>query len=208
MNLALPLLRAAAHFSQRVGEIERENTGRPFGPFFSEIMWFSCACVLSSVAGLESYANELIADRGEKSLPPPVKELFADRGKGFLPVLDERQRLLDKFDSLLALRGVAKMNRGERPVQDVADLIDLRNEITHFKPEWSDEQVGHAELSTRLERRFKGSPFYTGNDGMFPTRWMTHAATKWAVESCVSFLTDFEARSGLKAMMKTLALNP
>ena len=88
------------------------------------------------------------------------------------------------------------MNQGNRPYQDVAAMIDLRNSLTHFKPEWEDEADRHQKLSERLRGRFTPSPFLS-DALIFPRRWATYGATKWAVESCLSFAEEFEGLADL-----------
>jgi hypothetical protein len=62
MNYAVPHLLSAAIFSRRVGEIEAKHSGQAFGPFWDEILAHATATVFLTVAGLESYANELFVD--------------------------------------------------------------------------------------------------------------------------------------------------
>ena len=199
MGFAVQHLLAAARFSRHVGRIEQENANTPFGPFFEEIIGYSCACVFSSVAALEAYANEVFADRAQNFLRthPTIADTLWD--------LSESEPVLNKFDVIAALLEVAKADRGSRPTQDVAAIIRLRNAITHFKPEWDDEEASHATLSDLLANRFDGTPFLNPNERMFPRRWMSHAGTRWAVESCLSFLTEFEARTTLKPKVQGFA---
>lgn len=191
-NFAALHLVSAATFSRRIGEIEQQNAGQPFGPFFDQMFIYAPPCVLSTVAGLESYANELFADREQN---------FTDTSSAIVDKLwelTEAKPLLDKFDVALTLLGKPPVPRGVRPAQDVAVLVRLRNAITHFKPEWFDEQAAHEDLSKLLRERFDGSPFLNPTERLFPRRWMTHAGTRWAVETAVSFITEFEKQAGLK----------
>jgi hypothetical protein len=136
--------------------------------------------------------------------------LFADRDENFratskvvvdkLWELLESKPVLDKFEAAMLLLGKAAINRGEHPGQDVAALVRLRNGIAHFKPEWDGEQTSHESLSKLLKGRFAESPYFP-NDGMFPRRWITHAATSWAVTSATSFVLVFEKQAGLKGKL-------
>jgi hypothetical protein len=80
MNFAVQHLLAAARFSRRVGEIESENKDNQFGPFWEEVLHFSTACIFSSVASLEAYANETYADR-EHILSDEARELLDNFSK-------------------------------------------------------------------------------------------------------------------------------
>jgi hypothetical protein len=67
----------------------------------------------------------------------------------------------------------------------------------HPKPEWSDEQRKHAELSKRLKAHCKGNSYFP-NEALFPSRWISHEATKWAVETAMAFIAAFEADATMK----------
>jgi hypothetical protein len=192
VNLSIQHLLAASHFSRHVASVEQAHMGEPFGAFFEEILWFSSACILSCIAGLEAYANELFVDRAEHF--PDLRPEIADK----LWELFEQKPILEKFDMALLLKQKPKLDRGSRPTQDVAVLIELRNGLTHFKPEWDHEQAAHAKLSKRLEQFFVPSPFLP-RESIFPRRWATHGCTQWAMKSCIDFLTRFESLSGAPA---------
>jgi hypothetical protein len=174
-----------------VAEIEAANAGKPFGTFFEEILWFASACVLSCVAGLEAYANELFVDRSEHF--PELRADIADK----LWELFEQKPLLEKFDMALLLKQAPLLIRGVPPAQDVAALIVLRNGLTHFKPEWDNEQTVHARISQQLEKRFLASAFLPNSEAVFPRRWSSHGCTRWAVASVFAFVKDFEAQAGV-----------
>ena len=193
INFSIQHLLAAAHFSRHVAEVEQAHKGEPFGAFFEEIIWFSSACVLSCTAGLEAYANELFVDRSEHF--PDLRPEVADK----LWELFEQKPTLEKFDMALLLKKKPVLDRGSRPTQDVAALVALRNGLTHFKPEWDNEQVAHAKLSQQLAHRFMPSPFLAAGESIFPRCWATHGCTQWALKSCVDFLTGFESLSGVPA---------
>ena len=116
-NLSIPHFLGAARFSKQVAEIELANEGKPFGAFFEEILWFASACVLSCVAGLEAYANELFVDRSEHF--PDLRAEIADK----LWELFEQKPLLEKFDMALLLKQKPLLQRGVSPTQDVVALI-------------------------------------------------------------------------------------
>jgi hypothetical protein len=192
-NFSIEHLRAAAHFSRHVAELEQANTVEIRGAFFDEILWFSSACVLSCAASVEAYVNELFIDRAEHF--PDLRPEVADT----LWELIERKPTLKKFDMAFMLKQKTLLDRGSRPTEDVVALFELRNRITHFRPQWDGTIGPHAELSRTLENRFAPSPFLADTESLFPRRWATHGCTKWAVESCVEFLNVFESCAGVPA---------
>jgi hypothetical protein len=108
----------------------------------------------------------------------------------------EMKPILEKFEFALTLSGKPTLDRGAKAYQHAAAMIDLRNALTHFKPEWTNEAVAHAKLSKRLKGLFTLSPFLA-DDLIFPRRWATHGCTKWSVESVRSFSEEFEATASL-----------
>lgn len=188
-NFSVTHLLTAAHFSRMTAQVERDNEGKPFGDFYDEVIAYATACVLTSVAALESYANEMFTDYPiyfPNTDGPLLQKLW-----GFY----EAKPLLDKFQFALFLRHAPELDRGARPYQDIDALITLRHALTHFKPEWDSEQVQHGKVSSRLRGRFAPSPHY--RCPLFPKGWATAGCTKWAVDSCIEFVTRFEDQAGL-----------
>ena len=190
-NFSVQHLLGAALFSRSVGEIERKHAGEQYGKFWDEILQLSSACIFAAVAALEAYANELFFDRAR--VFPGYPSRLLDR----LWETFEQKSISEKFEFALLLRNRQLMDRGARPYQDVAALIDLRNGLIHFKPEWENEAERHEQISRRLHARFSPSPFLPDRL-VFPRSWATHSCTKWAVESCLAFSHEFERLAGLE----------
>ena len=123
----------------------------------------------------------------------------------------EQKPILEKFEFALLLLRKPKMDRGARPFQDIEVLVDLRNALTHFKPEWIEEPDKHAKISAKLVSEIEGSPFLPTSGLLFPRRWAGHSCTSWAVSSAIAFAEDFECQAGLPTKYvvdDTTALNP
>ena len=201
MNLSISHLLSAALFSRTAGAIESANAGRAFGDFWENIQANAIAAVLTSVAALEAYANELFVDHAEV-FPQLRLDIMAK-----LWELYEQKPILEKYDFALLLRQGNAFDRGASPYQDIAALIRLRNALTHYKrnalthykPEWSNEQVEHAKVSHALKNRAVASSFFPVTDSLFPRAWASHGTTRWGVRSVVSFVLDFEQRASLKS---------
>jgi hypothetical protein len=180
-------LQMAARFSRYVGEIERDNASQPFGPFYDEMKGFATACVMSAVAGVEAYINEVFFERDKNfsATPSAALDLVWEN-------IATRPDIIRKFDDARKLLGLPKTDRKTYPGDDMETLILLRNRLTHFHPEWRDEQRRHAELSKRLEPCCKGNPYFP-NEAWFPSRWIAHDATTWAVMTALEFIRAFEA---------------
>lgn len=63
VNLSWQLLRSAAASSRTVGEIESQHAGQPFGSFFGDILGHAVQSVVSAVAALEAFINEVFEGR-------------------------------------------------------------------------------------------------------------------------------------------------
>ena len=196
MDLAIHHLLGAAAFARDVRAIEKEHANEPYGKFAEPILWRSSACVMSCVAGLEAFANEMFVDRSRHfpSLTSPVSDKLWE--------LLEQKPLLEKFDMALLLREKSVLDRGAGPTQGASVLIKLRNALTHFKPEWNHQQGEHAKLTRDLAGRFAPSPFLPDAGSLFPRRWASAAACEWSVRTSVEFLSAFEAAADLPSRVE------
>ena len=113
--------------------------------------------------------------------------------------LIEKKSILTKFNFALALRGVRKLDKADPGFNNMQALIALRNALIHFKPEWEDKQRNHLKISSLLKKKFEPSTFILGNEGIFPRKWASHSCTVWVIESCLTFIEDFENRMKITA---------
>ncbi|MFU6384524.1 hypothetical protein ACM78Z_26690 [Pseudomonas aeruginosa] len=190
-NLSIPHLLSACLFSRQVLELERLNAGLELGSFWDDIIAHASASMLLTVAALESYVNELFADH-EANFQGVRTEVLVKLWDVY-----ETKPFLDKVDLALLLRDAGPIDRSRSPAQDVGLLIRLRNALTHFKPEWFDEQEEHAKLSAQLGGRFTPSPFFPCSEPIFPRGWASHSCTAWAIGSAIMFIKEFEIQGGL-----------
>ena len=186
---AIPHLRAASHFAVSAAEIERQNVGNSLGPFYDEIVWHVSACVMLSVAALEANANEFLAD------PRKIPQLSQAAHEVVVDLLD-RASIVEKYQKITQLIECPSVDFGIRPAQDALILIKLRNALVHFRPEWSDQQVKHAQLAKQLVGKFPFSPFIPKETADFPQRTMSAGCGNWAVRTAVEFMHRFHEISG------------
>ena len=98
VNAAISYLLGAARFSRMVGKIEGDNASSPFGDFWEEMRDLATACVFFVDAAVESYANEIFADRAR---------LFSDSTED----LDRRWDKLERRNSFTKLNVALKLRR-------------------------------------------------------------------------------------------------
>lgn len=188
---------AAARFSRQCGQVQTENLGKEFGPFFDEQISCVSATVMLCVAALEANINEHLSV-GER-LFPHVNESARNE---FIELL-EPVAILDKYQKSLSFKGIEVFDRGGEPFQSVDTLIALRNELVHFHPEWHDEQDRHKKLGQRLAEKFELSPFLKEEGSvLFPQRFISHGCTKWAVQSSIKFMDKFSELIGFESNFK------
>ena len=155
-NLSRPLIATAKLFALHCGEIaDREG----------ELDWpqagweasrsYAIGAVVMAVSALEASINELYleaVDRNTHALGTLTPDQISQ-----LEVLWEsvdRSNILAKYQLVLAVCGKERFSKGSEPYQSTDALIDLRNAVVHFKPEWDDELEVHAKLEQRLARKF------------------------------------------------------
>lgn len=181
-NLAIHHLMAAAMYARNVHAAEDRHRGEPLGSYFDEITWQVLACIMTAVAAVEAHFNERMADLGVDN--------------DFLKLI-ERKTLVDRHDLFLWFTDRPRLDRGAAPTQPFADLVEMRNALVHFHPEWDDDQELHARLDRRLAGKFPTSPFLSDDDVFFPMRCMSHGCAAWAVHSAREFGDAFAGRIGV-----------
>ena len=190
MNLGLHHLFAACRYGARIQEIEHENAGKEFGPFWEEILHNALGVATLTVASLESYANEMYF---EGSI---LKDKLSSASIDELTRLIDRESVLRKYSVALAVRTDKHFDFGSTPVQNADALIKLRNAVVHFRPEWFGEQCKHDKLSRLLQHKFHQSCFLP-TEPIFPRAWASASFAAWALKSNVEFLEHFYSEVGL-----------
>ena len=181
---------AAARFARNCGAVERQNVGRPFGPFFDEIFQFATGAVLFSVFSLESHLNDV---RSDPKIAIQYNALLADLKRTKKP-----SSMVNRFDLALKANNVATFDESS-PLYNAAEVLaNFRNRLVHFEPHSSgDQEAKNLTLGEKLKSRFHLSPFVPeGHGPIFPLRCMSHAATVWAVVTARTFMREFDNRMG------------
>jgi hypothetical protein len=102
------------------------------------------------------------------------------------------------------------LEKGKNPFQDAKVLIDLRNALVHFKPEWVIADTGRVDqsdlhiLEKELKNKFALNPFLRDARPLFPTLCMSHGCAKWAVDSAVTFVERFYQEMGMTIPLATI----
>lgn len=142
---------------------------------------YCLAAVILSVAAMEAYGNELLyaAETDRKKAKKPVHQRRKPRQSevlaNFVVALDDRGKHLDE----------AAKEYGE-----ACALIEARNGLVHFWPEWKDAKVEHADIAKQLGlgSRFALHPMADPKTAVFPEDYMGAGMTTWAYSTAKAFL--------------------
>lgn len=174
--------------------------------------------VFTSVAFLESTANELFADAVDSS-PLDITHLGVRFTLPSLVGLDDAAidklarlwnlgipkrasySVTDKFEVALAALDKEPFNRGAPSFQNVKLLIMLRNEWIHYEPAWhrrGDHPVRRHRIEA-LKGLFPPNP-QPANPGEFTLhQCVSHGCAEWSVKSSIAFADEFFRKTGIRA---------
>jgi hypothetical protein len=167
----------------------------------------SCAitAVLSSVAFLEAFVNETYDDAADtRHLDPRVAGLSehtraimrefwiaSDRGERYLSVLA-------KYQMALVLAGLPRLDEGANPYQDAKMLIELRNLLVHFRPNWHDYDETD-KLEQKMKSRFAGSTLQPpGSRPWFPVVALGAGCAEWAYDTSKALADAWSSQMNLR----------
>lgn len=201
VNLSFQHMQEAIHLTKLSKNCEITNAGKTFsdGDFFNHHRAYVVGSIMTSVASVEARINEFYLDATDNLLGSILdssqQDLLAQLWK---PLDEKRISLLQKYQIALAAIKRSKFDPSKGPYQDVSLLIDLRNMLVHFKPEWDNDQKKHKKIEEKLRGRFELNPFWPQEDTIFfPFKCLSHGCANWAVSSSMNFILEFFALTGL-----------
>ncbi len=198
-------IQAAARFGRDSAALEKSYTGQYDSELLIKDQCYVLGSILSSVAFLEALINELVSDAREGNRGQ-LKSLPIEDRKWILNIPETaRYSILDKYRMFLALVRRDPFDEKRRPFQDVKHLIELRNALAHFKPEWiehdrsrtQDQKTLH-KFEKSLRSRFSPNPIVGAGNPFYPNKCLGHGCAAWAVTSSLSLADEFCAKIGIK----------
>jgi hypothetical protein len=206
-NLSVHHIKSGFLFADKAGEIERNYNGKFNEELFFEHRSYVISAVLSSVAFLEATINEIFAD----SIDHPTNlqglsniQLIAQMAKHSAI---EQAKTINKYNLLLALCGKNEIELDRLPGQSIRILIDLRNELIHYKPVWLDSESNEdysinnePKISKSLRGKFPDNPLTGLGNPFFPDKALSYGCAKWAVTSGLAFTDEFYSRLGINSL--------
>jgi len=182
-------------------DCEASNSGKTFaeGDFFNHHRAYVVGAIMTSLASVEALINEFYLDATDNLLGSILdasqQALLAELWK---PLDEKRVPILQKYQIALAAIRKSGFDTSKGPYQDVNLLIDLRNMLVHFKPEWDNNQKKHGKIEKNLQGRFNLNPFWPKSDSIFfPFKCLSYGCASWAVRSSMDFILEFFALIGL-----------
>lgn len=201
-NFTFNFLVGAAAMAKKALEIE--NTGGNVTESERlEHTAFVAGCIMQSVAALESEAWSLLNHGpghhiGSNGLDKESKEMLSIVADTF-----EKEPILRRFDLILQLIRKDKLDLGAQPMQDLSLVINLRNNITHFKSLYTKE-LDVKELYKALEIKDSKPPSFNEGKNMnfFPHICLTFNRAKWSLDTVVSFIESYYAKLKIKSPLE------
>lgn len=210
-NYSTQHIRAASFFSRKAYEIEESILG--FQDLFNwdlkiEYKSYVTSSVFLSVAFLEAIINEFysdVADDVVMSLSDHLDPKKISLLKGLWTQDVPRTaafRVIQKFEIALLICELEPINKSQIQYGDINALIQLRNALIHYEPEWSiihsDEKFNEKKMIAKLKNKFSLNPFTAEGNAFFPDKCISHGCAEWAVKNVISFVDDFYSKIGIQ----------
>ncbi len=161
----------------------------------------SATAVLMSFGFLEATINEtfdscaLQPEIMEDIEPHVLKRLYAV----YQELRSKELSVSGKYQLFLHVADKTPFDKGAEPLQSVSDLLELRNNMVHYRSEWVDSgelgvKTQSSYLEKRLQNRFSDNRFYSTNNPFFPQRCFSYECAKWSITCAIDFVDQFFSR--------------
>lgn len=181
-NLSGHLLSAARHNALLLANHDAMNRDRDFGAHWLPAFWMAAAAFLLAHAAAEATLNEAADDKG---IDDQIMKRFS---KG--PVLERTNKIFDAI-------GLPTFPRNSEPWKSMNLLTQIRDNLVHFKPEWSHKKHKHYQLSELLiKEKLPLAPNLADPVHAFPLGCMTAGCAEWAVSTAHTFIREICRQMG------------
>jgi len=215
--LSQSFIRSAASFARQCWKTEREHSSQRYeDDLLTEHQALAIGAISASVSFLEATINELFFDAADPLANSPLIKQLDDNTRRLMACLwgwenyQRTTKVLEKFQHVLRLAGKSPFDKGKSPYQEAADLIEVRNALIHYKPEWIaaytkglDQELVH-DLERRLRGKFALNPFVPEGQVFFPDRCLCHGCSEWAIKSSINFVGSFLAEMKMSSSLNEI----
>lgn len=171
--------------------------------------------LISATCFLEATINEFFCDIAEEVRTIGGDPLLDKLSKKTINRIRELWRLsipktasysiLEKYQIALTLAEKETFEKGKNPFQDIALLIELRNALVHYEPEYIQDSIIGDKVEVKVhkfEKKLKGkfelNPRAIPYHAFYPDHCLSHGCTEWAVKSSIEFVKEFYKKLGTK----------
>ena len=188
---------AARQCRDREDELTKQNHRHPD----VEQNGGAMVAVMSSVAFLEALVNEVYLDAADpllrsggllEGISDEAVTAMAERWNAEQSV--EKQKTLAKFKIALECVG-KKMDLGCEPAQSVKLLIDFRDALTHYKPQWQGDDP--EPLFAELRKRVSVNDRVARLNPWFPHQALSADMAEWAWKTSLALAQQWWRDMGL-----------
>jgi hypothetical protein len=196
-------LRGAAFFARRGREIEDAAGQAADESTKSEHRAYIVAAIMQSVAALEAEIWEVLYygpghHLGSNGVDLNARNLLRPQAEEI-----DKKETLHRYKVVLKLLNKPPLDLGAKQSQHTQLLIELRNELVHYKSKWGQE-MERQKLFERLKQlRFENPPFipYHGTN-FFPHQLLSSSCASWAVSSATEFISTFYSLLGFPSPLE------
>ncbi|MDI6603167.1 MAG: hypothetical protein QME57_03585 [Patescibacteria group bacterium] len=206
--------RCAILFSKECEEIEKKYIeGSPAGEEFISDQAYAIGAVVTSVAYLEATINEFFIMAGMDSFrkesfnaipDETIQKLLTKWGKGDWKKGEKgndseiTSKILYKYMAAFRIIKDTGMDINE-DLYDLQHLIDLRNELIHYKPQWQpSEDPQNSYKAEKLKGKFPENVFMKSTgDAFFPKKCLGAGCAAWSIRRSEEFIRHFYSSVGV-----------
>ena len=201
-------LQAAELFVRQSSELEDKHVGDPWveivDTVFPEHRAYVIGAIFAAVAFLEASINELFSDAVD--VRQRSEERFGERITAKLAEKWDkdnfrcRKPILAKYQTALPLFEKARFDEKQQPYQDARHLIELRNELVHYKPQFIQAGLEGAGPMVHLRSKFAANRLLPerSQNPFFPDHCLSSGCAAWAVKASKALYDEFTTRMGLR----------
>lgn len=200
-SLSFSHLRLANEMTRLSRELEEKLTPEKSQSGQELVKPYAIGGIMASVSFLEGNINELFEKIVDK--PSDYKSLSEECKQEIIAWWNENKSsrglsIIKKYQQLLLLCGKKKFKGNNELFKSVNLLIRLRNDLTHYKPEWNtteseidDIPESPQKFQDELRGKIKPSKFFEFTSNPFyPDKCLGYGSTKWALATAYEFATE------------------
>lgn len=202
-NLTKYHLNSAIQFSQKAYKIEQTYRAQKIIPenIHTNHMSYVSTSIISSVAALESSINEFLVDMKERyenkafdknshveTIMDTIK--IFNHEDMFESLFSKQKPVISKY-KIVSLFFQKKDLITQLQEEDINYLVNLRNALIHFTPEWDNALKKHNDIEKSLKNRFTLNPLRSSDSTFFPYKCLSSSCSLWSYRVSKKFIKHF-----------------